>query len=726
MVNRRRFLALAGATGAATLSARPATAGTEPVSSSATLSFAVVTDTHGNADEPARTALLARTFAAIERANPAFVLNCGDITDYGGDGEYDAYLSAIPQALRPKLRHVPGNHEVRWDVHGRELYHQLFGPAPFSFSVGGLRVAGLDPTQLLQEPGHFGRDHLRWLENDLRAAGSTPTLLFLHFPFGAEHYYVNDQDDFFATVAGSPLRGVFAGHIHRQQVVRMNGFTQVTGVAAKDGAGYYWAERVVDAGHPVLRVSQVRLAADDSETRTDVTTIPLSGNGEADALRTVRIDVGRVSGGTARVEVRLGDSGGVTPSTVGAQPYPQHIFGGGRAGTWTSLPATGERTWTGQVDVSTAVPGEHRMQLRLTGPDGENLEATKAFTVPATAETPEIAWRHELPGSVQGALAQYGGLVVAGTTSGRVQAFRPNARGATPVWSAQAGPVYRGAVFDAGGRTVFVPSADHHVHALNAANGKPRWRFRATAPVLSAPLVAPVDGRETVFFTAGTRLYAVSAADGEQRWTADLHGFFAGRVACDGERVYTGGGDGNAYAFDARTGEQLWTFSTTTRTTAYIRLIYGPWDDVVELLPGGQVLVSTVTNAFALDRATGTQRWAVAGSHVYAPARLVGDSDLLLFDEWGRSQLVDVATGAARWQAQLDNRNRVLNAGPVVAGGMAWVVSTTGLLAGVDLATGAIGRRRQLGPANTFSTPVVVGDLLIVGDQAGTLTCARL
>jgi outer membrane protein assembly factor BamB len=689
------------------------------------LSFAVVTDTHANADDPARTALLARTFAAIERANPRFVLNCGDITEYGGDDEYAAYLSAIPQGLRPKLRHVPGNHEVRWDVHGQELYHRLFGPAPFSFSVGGLRVAGLDPTQLLQEPGYFGREHLRWLESDLRAARGTPTLLFLHFPFGAEHYYVNDQDDFFTTVAGSPLRGVFAGHIHRQQVVRMNGFTQVTGFAAKDGAGYYWADRVIDAGHPVLRVSQVRLAADDSETRTEVTTIPLSGKGEASALRPVRIEVGPVSGGTARVEIGLGQ-GAATPSAVGAQPYPQHIFGGGSTGTWTGLTAAGERTWTGQVDVSTVVPGEHRMQLRLTGPGGENVEATKAFTVPATTETPGVAWRHRLPGSVQGALARHGGLVVAGTTSGRVQAFRPNAREANPAWSAQVGPVYRGAAFDAGGRTVFVPSADHQVHALNAANGKPRWRFGTQAPVLSAPLVAPVDGRETVFFTAGTQLYAVSAADGRSRWTADLHGFFAGRVACDGERVYAGGGDGNAYAFDARTGEQVWTFSTTTRTTAYIRLIYGPWDDVVELLPGGQVLVSTVTNAFALDRATGTQRWAVAGSHVYAPARLVGDDTLLLFDEWGKGQLVDVATGAARWQAQLDNRNRVLNAGPVVVGDTAWVVSTTGLLAGVDLAGGAIGRRRQLGPSNTFSTPVVVGNLLVVGDQAGTLTAVAL
>nr|WP_275261801.1 PQQ-binding-like beta-propeller repeat protein [Jiangella aurantiaca] len=219
-------------------------------------------------------------------------------------------------------------------------------------------------------------------------------------------------------------------------------------------------------------------------------------------------------------------------------------------------------------------------------------------------------------------------------------------------------------------------------------------------------------------FSAGRTLYAVAAADGAELWRADLGGFFAGRAACDGTRVYAGSGDGYAYAFDAVTGERLWRFSTTSRTNTYGRLLYGAWDDTVELLPGGLVLFATVSSTFAVDAATGVLRWQVASGCMYPPSGLT-EHGLLLVDEWGRFQLVDPATGTRRWYAELGART--LNTGPAIAGGTAWVVATTGLLGGVDVATGAIAHRLQTGPANTFSTPVVVDGVLVFGDQDGGL-----
>ncbi|HEY6738845.1 MAG TPA: PQQ-binding-like beta-propeller repeat protein, partial [Actinopolymorphaceae bacterium] len=115
----------------------------------------------------------------------------------------------------------------------------------------------------------------------------------------------------------------------------------------------------------------------------------------------------------------------------------------------------------------------------------------------------------------------------------------------------------------------------------------------------------------------------------------------------------------------------------------------------------------------------------VPGSHVYAPARQVG-ADVLLIDEWGVAQLVDSATGQPRWRAELPDRNRVLNAGPVVAGDTAWVVSATGLLASIDLESGALGHYRQLGSAQTFSTPVIAEGMLLTGGQDGTLQAIAL
>lgn len=731
-IARRRFLALAGTAGAATTLAaggtlaattRTATATATPTAATrGGLSFAVVTDTHANPTVPDRMAWMGTVFESIAARQPAFVLNCGDITEYAGDEEYDAYLATIPDALRPVVRHVPGNHETRWDTYAKQRYDELFGPTPYSFDVGGLHVVGLDPTDLLQEPGRFGAAHLEWLERDLDNAGRVPSLMFLHFPMGGDNYYVNDQSDFFDTVAPYPLRGVFAGHVHTQRVHRMNGFTQIAADDLKSEPLYYWVERQDDNGHPVLRVWVVRLAADGTENRTEVTTIALSGDGEGAMLRPTRIDLASPQAGQTGVTVRLRDDAPAT--AVRVQLEPEEVFGATKPGAWVQLTnVEGTSRWTGSVDLGGVVPGRHQLRVHALDATGAIGDDSAPFELPVAANGPAVAWQERLDGPVQGALAVHDGLVVAATTTGQVIAFRPSTQGKTTIWKTGLGAIYRSVAFDAAGRTVYVGSADHRLTALSASDGRVKWRYDAGEPVLSSPLVTEIDGRETVLCTAGTTVHAVAADDGTPIWTADLHGRFAGRVACDGERVYTGGGDGNAYAFDARTGEELWTFSTTDRTTAYVRLIYGPWDDVVELLPNGLVLVSTVTNAFALDVATGAQRWAVQGSFVYAPAVLL-DAGLLLTDEWGKARLVDPATGATSWTTAVVPRS--LNAGPVVVGDTGWLVGTTGRLAGFDIATGTVRHSTQLGSAWTYSTPVVVDGVLVTADQAGVLRGVRL
>ena len=109
-------------------------------------------------------------YAAIARLAPDFVLHCGDITDTGLPGEYERYRQTVPAALRGQIRHVPGNHEVRWDPTAKGLYPERLGAAPYSFDAGGVHVAGFDPTQALLEPGHCGAAGLEWLDRDLAAA----------------------------------------------------------------------------------------------------------------------------------------------------------------------------------------------------------------------------------------------------------------------------------------------------------------------------------------------------------------------------------------------------------------------------------------------------------------------------------------------------------------------------------------------------------------------------
>ena len=236
------------------------------------LRFAMVTDTHAGMTG-ASVERLRAVYAAIARRAPDFVLHCGDITDTGLPGEYERYWQTVPAALRGRIRHLPGNHEVRWDPTAKGLYREQFGAAPYSFDAGGVHVAGLDLTQPLLEPGHCGAAALEWLDRDLAAAGG-PALLFQHFPVGGEHDYVDDQAALLELIARHDVRVLVAGHVHREAVTRLDGPVQVTLQAVLKEPVFYWAEL---GDGPALTVSRLTVAADGTQASSPVAAVPLTG-----------------------------------------------------------------------------------------------------------------------------------------------------------------------------------------------------------------------------------------------------------------------------------------------------------------------------------------------------------------------------------------------------------------------------------------------------------------
>ena len=327
---------------------------------------------------------------------------------------------------------------------------------------------------------------------------------------------------------------------------------------------------------------------------------------------------------------------------------------------------------------------------------------------------------------MQAGIAVAGRAAVAASTGGDVASFGtgtgPGDRRVTWRWRARLGPVYRRPGVDRAARTLFVPSADRHLYALDAATGQIRWRFAAGAPVLSEPLAVPAGPDDYVMFTAGDRLLAVEAATGRLAWAVPGRGFSAGRAACDGERVYTAAADGYARAHDLRTGREAWSHPMVSGDPHRVAL-YSGWDDVVAL-GGGAVLVATVSGSQALEAATGAPRWTFPGSTMYPPAALLDDGTALLATEQGVISRVRLADGGALWQASLGTRMQ--NAGPAVAGDSAWAVSASGWLVQVRLADGDIAGSIRLTHAHCYSAPAVVDGILIAGDQDGLVHGIRL
>jgi outer membrane protein assembly factor BamB len=691
------------------------------------LRFAMVSDTHVSTARAGLAARLTQVYGAIAGLAPDLVLHCGDITDTGLPREYGLYRRTLPAALDGRIRHMPGNHDVRWDATAKGRYQTRFGPAPSSFTAGGVHFVGLDPTQALQEPGHYGAGSLRWLERVLRGlAEGTPVLLFQHFPVGAGHYEIDDQAALLDLVTGYDVRGIFAGHIHREEVTRFNELTQVTLAPVLGGPVFYWAEKAPGPdGAPVLDVSRVTVAADGTQARSPVATVPLS---RCRPRARHRVIVGVAAGGRLPVTVLASPAAEV--SRVSASTYPQVLAGGDWRDLDAGLSGPGAGRWSGTVPVPRLVPGEHRLQLRLLAPDGSWQEKHIPFSVPGGAADPVQAWRLRLAGAVQAGIAvagpAAGPVIVAASTAGEVAAVRVSPglgdRRAPWQWRVRLGPVYRQPGVDAAGRTLFVPSADRHLYALEAATGRTIWRFDAGAPVLSAPAVARVGPEEYVVFSAGRQLVVVHAGTGELAWSVTGRGFSAGRAGCDDQRVYTSAADGYARAHDVLTGRQAWSCPMVSGEAHRVAL-YSGWDSAA-VLGGGVVIVATVSGSLALETATGAVRWRFPGSTMYPSAVVLGDDTALLTDEQGAVCRVSLADGRVLWRAAL--RVRVLNAGVTVDGDSAWVLSARGRLIGVRLADG-----RRLGSvqhtlAYSFSPPVIVGGTLVAGDQDGFVHGIRL
>jgi|GEM_PF-5234454 len=219
-------------------------------------------------------------------------------------------------------------------------------------------------------------------------------------------------------------------------------------------------------------------------------------------------------------------------------------------------------------------------------------------------------WRFDAPSAVQAAPAVVDGSVY--VASG-LDLFSLDVDGGTVQWrispvrlSGIGTPqVVDGTVYVAANRSVFAVDADtgasvwetplgtdvgglrdvvHHdgslyvggpgnpeLFALDAGSGRVRWSFdEPRHGIEGAPTV--VDG--TVFanfgdFTAsgGAALYAVDAADGTERWSYRSDDEVVGHTPTVYEGVlYTGGPDGDVYAFDTASGERLWS-TTLGRST---------------------------------------------------------------------------------------------------------------------------------------------------------------
>jgi outer membrane protein assembly factor BamB len=733
-MSRRKFLQLSGGVLGLAILSRLSFGSRLPLREAAATSeetpfaFAVVGDSHLDPSTPKQSGHLSAILAELASekwGKPEFLIHVGDIVESGLPEEYQEYERIVPEAWKPLIRAVPGNHETRWDETAKESFKLMFGKTHYSFDAGGIHFAALDPTSMLQEGGYFSAEQLRWLENDLKQAGSeTPVVLYVHYPLGSHYQYVINTGDLFRAIEPYNVRAVFSGHIHRDAVWQQNGMTLFALPAVKNEATYYWVEKRSDPfGSSVLNVYRVEAGG----SRKLLADIPLAGLAPARGEKPLEVKWSSPGGGEAALAVKLKPD--AAAASVRFRLASDGEYAGSNNTAWQSMTLAdrAEQLWQARVDVSGWVPGTHRLNVRVFSQSGAYWDEYADIWVEKISAQPrqpfKPKWERDLGASVQAGIAvsAKAGMAVVGTLNGKA-AFLDLNRDGEISWEFQTqGAIIGTPAISPDGSRCCIGSANHRLYAFDIEKKALLWVYSGAGPAIGMPAWHQTGEQEAVYAAIGRSLVKLDGRTGAVLWSAGLNGFSAGKPACDGTRVFAGTGDGKFAAFDANTGSRLWQVAAVNRSKPYQTLLYSAWYSSPFLLTGLEgrelVLASTVSEAFALDRKTGAYVWRLKGGYMYSYPVMLPSGLLLMADEFGGIAGVRPETGEIMWSNKL--KERLFNAYPLMDGTTVYLAGVGGRLTAVDGLTGAVLDEYRFTNDYVFSSPAAANGTLIIAGHDG-------
>ncbi|MFG2780081.1 PQQ-binding-like beta-propeller repeat protein [Streptomyces prunicolor] len=347
------------------------------------------------------------------------------------------------------------------------------------------------------------------------------------------------------------------------------------------------------------------------------------------------------------------------------------------------------------------VPKRNQRRRRsLRPPEGIRLRTPSPPA--ATARTGTVRWRVHVGGAVYSAPCVTGGTVyVTGRGLWALDTADGTVRWTNPDAGHQSSPT-------TAGDTVYVAGYGWFF-ALDAADGRPRWRRRMNWHSHTQPLVA----NGLLHYVNGSRyLRTVDASTGRRRWRVKYrrkHWNDSAPVLAD-STLYAVDDRGTVRAFDPATGALRWQQSTFAR-----------WP-VTPLLHDGALYVGGRLGAevYALDAATGEHRWkewpgSTSANSVRTTPAIHGNT-LYVGCEDHRLYALNATTGATRWHVTTGGP---VASSPVVADGTVYFGSDDGHLWAASAENGRV--RWKVKTGGPVESPVVTDGVVYVGSRDGYL-----
>jgi outer membrane protein assembly factor BamB len=291
-------------------------------------------------------------------------------------------------------------------------------------------------------------------------------------------------------------------------------------------------------------------------------------------------------------------------------------------------------------------------------------------------------------------------------------------------------------------KVIYFGGDDGNIYAVDSETGRQIWKRATGGPAPCTPAVAngivyatSYDGK---FYALDAKTGAIKwkfATEGERRFEAKgIHGLqpksqtiadqfdvFLSSPAVANGAVFFGSGDGNLYALDAVSGDLKWKFKT---------------GDVVHASPAyanGVVFIGSWDSYFyAVDAATGKEKWRFHGGEDplvhnqvgFQSSATVVDGVVYVGCRDSNLYALDAATGKEKWKF-FNELSWVIVSPAVVDGKVIFATSDSSLFHVLDAGTGK-SLLKQQDKAFMFSSPVVAGDVVLIGVMNGTLQARDL
>ena len=266
---------------------------------------------------------------------------------------------------------------------------------------------------------------------------------------------------------------------------------------------------------------------------------------------------------------------------------------------------------------------------------------------------PVVNWEFHAQGAIAGHISIVGDSVYVASDDGLLHALSRTS--GNELWT-YAGDGVANPLVD--GTSLFATLGSGEIVALDPATGDEQWR---SAAAYDGPTALIGTGGSIYFGTGDGMIVALDAKSGVERWSSQVADSGVGNPASDGSRIYAGIPEVDFVAVNANTGEVAWRHSIGDETTGTATVA----DGIAYIGASGDSDSMTLR---AFDAATGTKLWQTEDS-LQSP--LVADGVAYSGSTTGLVTARDAATGAERWRVQFDGVVRA----PALAGGVLYLTA---------------------------------------------------